>query len=108
MDISEEARSFMGERGKDSDLVFSPFHYSDKMNLKLQHWALSAGVNKRITFHSARHTFALLLLEQSTDIYTVSKLLGHRDVRTTQRYAHILDDKKRQAIDRIPSLHDDK
>ena len=94
----------MGERGADDDPVFDPFNYSDKMNLKLQHWALAAGVNKRITFHSARHTFALLLLEQSTDIYTVSKLLGHTDVRTTQIYAHILDEKKRSAIGKIPSV----
>ena len=104
LDISEEARAFMGERGEDDDPVFDPFNYSDKMNLKLQHWALAAGVNKRITFHSARHTFALLLLEQSTDIYTVSKLLGHTDVRTTQIYAHILDEKKRSAIEKIPSV----
>lgn len=108
MDISKDARSIIGERGKDTDLVFYPFHYSDKMNLKLQHWALASGVNKRITFHSARHTFALLLLDQSTDIYTVSKLLGHTDVKTTQIYAHILDEKKRSAIESLPSLFDDK
>lgn len=106
MDISDEARSFMGEQRESTDLVFSPFHYSDKMNLKLQQWALESGVSKHITFHSARHTFALLLLDQSTDIYTVSRLLGHTDVRTTQIYAHILDEKKRDAISNLPSLYD--
>ena len=62
-------------------------------NLKLQQWMLNAGITKNITFHCARHTYATLQLTLGTDIYTVSKLLGHKELRTTQIYAKVIDDK---------------
>ena len=45
---------------------------------------------KRITFHSARHTNATLLMDQGVSITTIQKLLGHRNVSTTQVYAEIM------------------
>lgn len=106
LDISDEAREIIGERGqhKDADLIFKGFYYSDKTNYALREWANDAGIHKHLTFHSARHTFALLLLNESEDIYTVSKLLGHASVKTTQIYAHILDQKKREAVMKIPKI----
>lgn len=106
LDITDEAREIIGERNDhiDADLIFSGFFYSDKTNFALRDWAHAAGVNKHITFHSARHTFALLLLNEDTDIYTVSKLLGHTSVKTTQIYAHILDQKKRDAVMKLPKI----
>lgn len=102
-DISAEARGFMEERRDADCLVFDGFVYA-RMSTKLQAWAKAAGVGKPLTYHCSRHTFALLLLDQSTDIYTVSKLLGHTDVKTTQLYAHILDKKKQAAIASLPSI----
>ena len=55
-------------------------------------------------FHLPRHTFAVLQLSLGTEIYTVSKLLGHRELKTTQVYAQIMDAKKREAVNRIPEL----
>ena len=71
------------------------------MNNDLRYWAASAGISKHITFHSARHTFATLQLTLGTDIYTVSKMLGHRELTTTQIYAKIIDEKKVEAVNRI-------
>lgn len=54
-----------------------------------------------ITFHCARHTFATMLLTLGADLYTVCKLLGHSDVKTTQIYAKIINKKKEDAISLI-------
>lgn len=106
LDISKAAEKYLGERGdsRSVDLVFPSFKYSAQTSLELRRWALQAGIEKDFTFHASRHTFALLLLNSGADIYTVSKLLGHREIQTTQIYAHILDKKKQDAVQIISNL----
>ncbi|MBD3749340.1 MAG: site-specific integrase [Sphingobacteriales bacterium] len=99
--ISEQAFGLLGERGNPEDRVFIGLKYSAWHNLKLQQWVMRGGVTKTITFHCARHTYATLQLTLGTDIYTVSKLLGHKDLKTTQIYAKIIDDKKKVAANKI-------
>lgn len=67
-------------------------------------WAVRAGITKDITFHSGRHTFAVLMLDLGADIYTVQKLLGHKEISTTQVYAKVLDKKKQEAVSMIPDI----
>ena len=55
-------------------------------------------------YHIARHTFATLSLTSGADLYTVKELLGHREIKTTQIYAKVIDEKKRQAVNAIPQL----
>lgn len=62
---------------------------------------MKAGISKTISFHCARHTYATLQLTLGTDIFTVSKLLGHKDLKTTQVYAKIIDEKKKEAANKI-------
>lgn len=101
LDISPQAVKYMGERRGNNDRVFHDFSYT---GYALLIWAKSAGIDKHITFHTARHTFAVLMLELDVDIYTVQKLLGHRDITTTQIYAKVVDKKKQEAVSRIPEL----
>jgi integrase len=64
----------------------------------MKEWIRRCGLNKRITFHTSRHTFATLLYTNGADIYTISKLLGHRSLNSTQIYASVIDKKKIEAI----------
>ncbi len=99
--ISEQAYSLTGQRQKPTDKVFDGLQYSAYQNKHLMKWIFSAGITKDITFHCFRHTFATLQLSKGTDIYTVSKMLGHRELKTTQIYAKIIDQTKRDAADKI-------
>lgn len=99
--ISEQAMELLGERAESDERVFAGLKYSAWYNLKLQQWVMKAGISKTITFHCARHTFATLHLTLGTDIYTVSKLLGHKELKTTQVYAKVIDQKKIEAVNRI-------
>jgi len=86
--------TLVGERKVDEERVFKGLKYSAWHNLKLAQWMMKAGITKKITFHSARHTYATLLLTKNVDITVVSKLLGHSDIKTTQIYAKVIDKRK--------------
>lgn len=64
-------------------------------------WVSKAKINKHITFHCFRHTFAMQLLDKGVDIYTITALLGHRQVSSTQNYAKITPKKVLEAIMKI-------
>ena len=104
LDITPQAAELMGERGKPNEPVFTDIHSTSCTNGTIKRWVLRAGIKKEITFHCARHTFAVMMLDLGTDIYTVSKLLGHRELNTTQIYAKVLDKNKQAAVSNIPSI----
>jgi len=105
--LSEEAMELIGEKGLPDDVVFKGLRYSSWNNHKLAQWMLRAGITKTITFHCARHTYAVLQLDGGTDIFTVSKLLGHKDLKTTLVYSKVLDKNKLAASTIIKlGLHD--
>ena len=81
--------------------VFERLKYKGYRDKQLQQWIGAAGITKHITFHCFRHTFATLQLFNKTDIYTVSKMLGHKDVKTTQLYAKVVDEAKQTAANKI-------
>lgn len=70
---------------------------------KMKQWQKQAGFEK-LHFHLSRHTFATLTLSQGADLYTVSKLLGHTDIKHTMVYAHVVDKLKLEAVARLPKM----
>lgn len=101
MPISEQAYWLCGERRDADRLVFEGLPNPSWISKPLERWIKSAGITKHITFHCFRHTYATLQLAGGTDIYTVSKMLGHTNVRTTQVYAKVIDEKKEKAAETI-------
>lgn len=104
LDITAEAVLLMGDRGKAEDYIFTDILAPSATNNAIRVWVARAGIDKDITFHCARHTFAVMMLDLGTDIYTVSKLLGHRELSTTQIYAKVMDKNKQAAVSAIPSV----
>ena len=103
--ITPQPKELLGERFESTRVIFNRLKYSSKTSIELCRWAIAASIAKRITFHSARHTHATLLLSHGVDIYTVSKLLGHKHIVSTERYAHITDKLKLDAINKLTSIH---
>ncbi|HIB46700.1 MAG TPA: site-specific integrase [Flavobacteriaceae bacterium] len=103
--VSGQSRKLLGKRTNESDRVFRGLKYGAVYNTEILRWCMKAGITKHITFHSARHTNAVLLLENGADIYTVSKRLGHREIRTTEIYTKIIDEKMKEAANLIPELN---
>lgn len=105
--LSDNALKWLPERGDMPEESHVFYKLPDQVNnadVRLKTLVKKAGISKNVTFHVARHTFATLTLSYGADLYTVSKLLGHSSVRTTQIYAKIVDESKRKAVNLIPKL----
>lgn len=105
--LSKQAQTYLPVRGAaaDNEKVFARLSNSPQtISDNVRNIAAAAGINKHVTFHTARHTFATLLLTKGADLYTTSKLLGHADISTTQIYAKIVDAKKQEAVSLLDNL----
>ncbi len=98
---SEQAYQLCGEPREPERLVFEGLPSPSWISKPLERWIKAAGISRRITFHCFRHSYATLQLSSGTDIYTVSKMLGHTNVKTTQIYAKVVDEKKNKAAQAI-------
>lgn len=103
--LNANAKRFMPKKIFGNDRVFYDHPTCEEWhNRKIREWAEKAGITKHISFHVARHTFATLTLSNGADLFTVSKLLGHTKITTTQIYAKVLDEGRRKAVNAIPDL----
>ena len=105
--LSEAARRYMPERGEKGaeSLVFDlPKRITTQSDVRT--WVKRAGISKSISFHCARHTFATLALTRGADLYSISKLLGHTNIATTQIYAAIIDRRKQEAANLLNGVLD--
>lgn len=79
---------------------------SHTMCLKaLSRWTKRAGIDKHITWHCARHTFATQILTNGANIIVAKELLGHSSTRYTEIYTRAVDEKKREAVNSLPSIN---
>ena len=99
--ISEEAYKLLGEPQETSNLIFIGLVSKTTQTKHLKQWLSLAGISKKITFHCFRNTYATLQLTGGAALYTVSKLLGHKNIQTTQVYAKVVDEVKRKAANSI-------
>ncbi|MPN04354.1 Tyrosine recombinase XerC [bioreactor metagenome] len=95
--------SLIGEKPENEDYIF---HLpSQTMCLKtLRHWVKRAGIDKHITWHGGRHSFAVNILNNGANIKTVASLLGHSGLKHTEKYTRAVDSLKEAAINSLPKL----
>lgn len=100
--LSDGVLDLIGE-GNREDLIFPlPSH---TMCLKaLRHWCKRAGIEKHITWHCARHSFAVNILNNGANIKTVAALLGHSGLKHTEKYTRAVDALKQEAINSLSVL----
>lgn len=88
---------------KGCDKVF-PDISSSALNNNIQKVAKQVGIDKAVGIHTARHTFATLLLTKDANINTIKELMGHSDIKTTMIYAKVIDKTKQKAVDLLDSI----
>lgn len=100
--LNDSLLKLVGKGGR-GELIFPlPSH---TMCLKaLRRWTARAGIEKHITWHCARHSFATNILSNGANIKTVASLLGHSDLRHTEKYTRAVDSLKEAAINSLPEL----
>ena len=103
--LNEDAEALMGSGENNEGLVFPLIQKNRRSGDRyLKKWAEAAGIVKNVSWHTARHTDATLLIESGADLYTVQRLLGHSKIQTTMQYAVVSDRKKREAVDALPGF----
>lgn len=99
--ISEEAFELLGVAGPAEQKIFQGLRYSSELNDYLDRWTTEAGIERRVTFHTFRHSFASAHLRSGTSVEEISELLSHTNIRTTQIYLHGLGHRKRALANKI-------
>lgn len=99
--LCNTALMFLPEQ-QDDEFVFHLPQYT-WLNNSLQRIVKAAGIQKSVSFHTSRHTFATLTHSVCKNIKVVSNLLGHRSVETTQRYAGVIDEKRTEVVNKLGS-----
>lgn len=101
--ISENAARYLPDLDPNAKKVYH-IYSNNKTNAIVQEWANAAGVDKHVTFHVSRHTFATLALDNGAELLTVSRLLGHTSIVTTTIYTKSTSKAKQKAVDAIPKI----
>jgi integrase/recombinase XerD len=103
--LNKTAISLLGERRHRDDAVFN-LPSTSFVTRVLRRWVQNAGIDKHISWHCARHSFAVNLLAKNTDIKSVSSLLGHANLKHTEIYTRVVDELKRKAVESIDDVQE--
>lgn len=94
----------INEKGEKVDSVIFDLPSQNMCLKSLKNWVKLAGIQKHITWHCARHSFAVNILNNGANIKTVASLLGHSGLQHTEKYTRAVDELKQKAIDSLPEL----
>jgi site-specific recombinase XerD len=101
LDLNSNALALLGKAGSPEEAVFKLKTFESTIK-NLKEWVKASGVTKNVTWHSARHSVATNLLINGTDLKTVSSILTHSTIKHTTKYLHLVDERKKAAMDSMP------
>lgn len=96
--LNKNAISLLSKQKQNKEFVFKLSNYDSSVNRTVKKLITKAEIGKEIHFHCARHTFATLLVTSGVNIFTISKLMGHKDIKSTLVYAKVIDEEKEKAV----------
>lgn len=99
--LSHMALRYLEDKTDNDSPIFQLPASNAIINKHLKEWVKAGNIEKIITFHCSRHTFATMMLTLGADLYTTSKLLGHTNVATTQIYSKIIDRKMVETVNLV-------
>lgn len=103
--LNKNALQILEKQNKNQEYVFYLFDSNSSVNRTFRKLINKTSIKKNISFHSGRHTFATLLISSGANLFTVSKLLGHRDIKSTQVYAKVINEEKERAVHSMPNFN---
>jgi integrase/recombinase XerD len=105
--LAEEIKDYLASR-KENKYIFSKEKPLTTRNIQkiIQGTRKRAGINKKVTPHTLRHSFATHLLEQGIDIRVIQEMLGHSSLSTTQVYTHVSSDQLKKVKNPFDGLFD--
>ena len=103
IDLNKTALKLIGKPQAKDVLVFDLISHTGGLR-SLKQWVIKSGIDKHVTWHCARHSFAVNILSNGSDIKTTSSLLGHSGLRHTEKYLHVVSDLKKKAVNTLPEI----
>ncbi|WP_139958353.1 tyrosine-type recombinase/integrase [Flavicella sediminum] len=102
--LNQTCNNILLNQKHNKESVFNLSEHICSMNRTIKKLIKLAEIDKKVHFHCARHTFATLLVSSGINIFTVSKLMGHKDIKSTQVYAKVIDEEKQRAVNSMLNL----
>lgn len=96
--LNSNALNILEKQKHNEEFVFNLSEHPASINRTSKKLFKKAEINKKVHFHCARHTFATLLVTSGVNIFTISKLMGHKDIKSTLVYAKVMDEEKEKAV----------
>lgn len=101
--MTEDAIDILTRQNRTGEKIFNLPGHTRTQDI-IDEWVKRAGIAKRVTFHTARHSFAINARRFGVDLQTVGRLLGHRTLQATQIYARVVDEMKDEAVKKLPRM----